>query len=130
MADRFDPYLHWLGIRDPERPPNHYEGAADSTAEPSDVLLVTPISAPAPRPKTFAPAPRTSSSVALLLTLLGVIVLLVLGLIHVWRNVDALREKGIDGWGAPADSSGGQDVRDAGRQPRSKPKPQAKAAAP
>jgi len=24
MAEEFDPYLHWLGIRDPERPPNHY----------------------------------------------------------------------------------------------------------
>jgi hypothetical protein len=24
MAEEFDPYLHWLGIRDPHRPPNHY----------------------------------------------------------------------------------------------------------
>ncbi len=24
MAESFDPYLQWLGIRDPERPPNHY----------------------------------------------------------------------------------------------------------
>ncbi|MCX7425436.1 MAG: hypothetical protein NTW96_07405 [Planctomycetia bacterium] len=24
MAEHFDPYLQWLGIRDPERPPNHY----------------------------------------------------------------------------------------------------------
>jgi hypothetical protein len=24
MAEGFDPYLHWLGIRDPQRPPNHY----------------------------------------------------------------------------------------------------------
>lgn len=24
MSDAFDPYLHWLGIRDPQRPPNHY----------------------------------------------------------------------------------------------------------
>ena len=24
MAEAFDPYLRWLGIRDPERPPNHY----------------------------------------------------------------------------------------------------------
>ena len=24
MADNFDPYLHWLGIRDRQRPPNHY----------------------------------------------------------------------------------------------------------
>jgi hypothetical protein len=24
MADSFDPYIQWLGIRDPQRPPNHY----------------------------------------------------------------------------------------------------------
>lgn len=24
MPEPFDPYLHWLGIRDPQRPPNHY----------------------------------------------------------------------------------------------------------
>lgn len=24
QADNFDPYLNWLGIRDPQRPPNHY----------------------------------------------------------------------------------------------------------
>ena len=24
MSEPFDPYLHWLGIRDPNRPPNHY----------------------------------------------------------------------------------------------------------
>ena len=24
MAEAFDPYLSWLGIRDPQRPPNHY----------------------------------------------------------------------------------------------------------
>lgn len=24
MEEKFDPYLHWLGIRDPQRPPNHY----------------------------------------------------------------------------------------------------------
>src|SRR5688572_40282 len=24
MAEAFDPYLSWLGIRDPRRPPHHY----------------------------------------------------------------------------------------------------------
>lgn len=24
MSEQFDPYLHWLGIRDPQRPPNYY----------------------------------------------------------------------------------------------------------
>jgi hypothetical protein len=24
MSDTFDPYVQWLGIRDPQRPPNHY----------------------------------------------------------------------------------------------------------
>ncbi|MBI3462624.1 MAG: hypothetical protein HY000_06120 [Planctomycetes bacterium] len=24
MSEAFDPYHKWLGIRDPQRPPNHY----------------------------------------------------------------------------------------------------------
>ena len=24
MSESFDPYVQWLGIRDPQRPPNHY----------------------------------------------------------------------------------------------------------
>lgn len=40
MAALFDPYLHWLGIRDPERPPNHYRllGVATFESDP-DVLI-------------------------------------------------------------------------------------------
>jgi hypothetical protein len=44
MAEQFDPYLQWLGIRDPERPPNHYvllgvqlfEGDLDVLANAAD----------------------------------------------------------------------------------------------
>ncbi len=220
MADRFDPYLHWLGIRDPERPPNHYRllgvalfeddpdvltnaadrqmshvrtfqtgrhsaesqkllnelagakvcllnaakkaaydaklraeqargapappraplpveppapppiepppaGDAASTAGPSGVLLVTPIPTPAPRPpKAIAPAPRSSSSVALLLALLGVLVLLVLGLIFLLRNVDALREKLTESLGIPTASPDNEEVRAPDREPPSKPETQ------
>ena len=41
MAESFDPYLRWLGIRDPERPPNHYRllGLALFESD-SDVIAV------------------------------------------------------------------------------------------
>ena len=36
MDDAFDPYLQWLGIRDAERPPNHYRllGVAPLESDP------------------------------------------------------------------------------------------------
>lgn len=176
MADAFDPYLRWLGIRDPERPPNHYqllgvtpfEGDADvlgnaadrqmshvrtfqtgchsaesqqllnelamakicllnsekkkvydaklhtrlareavvppappvvppasSRLEPpvaapsplSDVFLETPIIAPEHhRPRTVKSSRLKSSSVALAASLLGVLLLLILGLIFLWTR--------------------------------------------
>jgi hypothetical protein len=44
MSDTFDPYIQWLGIRDPQRPPNHYrllgvdlfEGDADVLTNAAD----------------------------------------------------------------------------------------------
>ena len=40
MTKSFDPYLQWLGIRDPERPPNHYRllGVASYESD-ADVLI-------------------------------------------------------------------------------------------
>lgn len=40
MAESFDPYLQWLGIRDPQRPPNHYRllGVDPFESDP-DVLI-------------------------------------------------------------------------------------------
>jgi len=40
MAEHFDPYLQWLGIRDPERPPNHYRllGIAPFESDPEVVV--------------------------------------------------------------------------------------------
>ena len=41
MADSFDPYLRWLGIRDPQRPPNHYRLLGlDLFENDSDVIAV------------------------------------------------------------------------------------------
>jgi hypothetical protein len=41
MNSDFDPYLHWLGIRDPERPPNHYRLLGIELFESdSDVIAV------------------------------------------------------------------------------------------
>jgi hypothetical protein len=244
MADPFDPYLHWLGIRDPERPPNHYRllgvalfeddpdvlaNAADrqmahvrtfqtgrhsaesqkllnelaaakvcllnpakkgpydaalragqgrglptpppvpppappsaepraaaeppapppiepgrgsrtsfptrpwpsetteSAAEPEGVMLVTPIPSPPRLPRPVAPSPRSSSSTAMLLALIGVLVLLVLGLIYLLRNVDALREKLTDSLGVPTAGAGDEDAlaRDQGPASKPKAKPQA-----
>src|ERR1700735_3863255 len=41
MPDAFDPYLRWLGIRDPQRPPNHYRLLGlDLFENDSDVIAV------------------------------------------------------------------------------------------
>ena len=41
MADSFDPYLRWLGIRDSQRPPNHYRLlGVDLFEGDSDVIAV------------------------------------------------------------------------------------------
>ena len=41
MAEAFDPYLRWLGIRDPARPPNHYRLLGlDLFESDSDVIAV------------------------------------------------------------------------------------------
>ncbi len=246
MADPFDPYLHWLGIRDPERPPNHYRllgvalfeddadvlanaadrqmshvrtfqtgrhsvesqkllnelagakvcllnpakkgpydaalragqgrglpppppvtppappsaeprfppsaeppapppiepGRASRTSfptrplpaetiegatEPEGVMLVTPIPSPPRLPRPVAPSPRSSSSTAMLLALMGVLVLLILGLIYLLRNVDALREKLTDSLGVPTAGADDEDAlaRDQGPAPKPKAKPQA-----
>lgn len=39
MSDPFDPYLQWLGIREPERPPNHYRLLGVSPFENDPVVL-------------------------------------------------------------------------------------------
>jgi hypothetical protein len=40
MADTFDPYLQWLGIRDPEHPPNHYRLLGVAMYESDPEVLV------------------------------------------------------------------------------------------
>lgn len=39
MADEFDPYLQWLSIRDPQRPPNHYRLLGVELFEEDPVVL-------------------------------------------------------------------------------------------
>jgi hypothetical protein len=41
MGQPFDPYLWWLGIRDPERPPNHYRllGVEEFEADPDVIAM-------------------------------------------------------------------------------------------
>jgi len=39
MTDDFDPYLHWLGIRDPQRPPNFYRLLGVELFEQDPIIL-------------------------------------------------------------------------------------------
>ena len=41
MGQPFDPYLRWLGIRDPQRPPNHYRllGVEVFEADPDVIAM-------------------------------------------------------------------------------------------
>jgi hypothetical protein len=39
MAEEFDPYLHWLGIREPLRPPNHYQLLGLALFEPDPYAI-------------------------------------------------------------------------------------------
>ena len=39
MAEEFDPYLHWLGIREPHRPPNHYQLLGLAPFEPDPYVI-------------------------------------------------------------------------------------------
>jgi hypothetical protein len=39
MAEEFDPYLHWLGIREPHRPPNHYQLLGLALFEPDPYVI-------------------------------------------------------------------------------------------
>ena len=41
MPDRIDPYYQWLGIRDPERPPNHYRLLGIELYESSVEVIAT-----------------------------------------------------------------------------------------
>ena len=41
MPDRIDPYYQWLGIRDPERPPNHYRLLGIELYESSVKVIAT-----------------------------------------------------------------------------------------
>ena len=41
MPDRIDPYYQWLGIRDPERPPNHYRLLGIELFESSVEVIAT-----------------------------------------------------------------------------------------
>ncbi|MCE5267161.1 MAG: hypothetical protein LLG00_04690 [Planctomycetaceae bacterium] len=214
MSDLFDPYFAWLGIREPERPPNHYrllgvtlfeddsdvlsksaerqmdrvrtsatgeheaerqrllgeiaaakawlldpakkaaydgallaklsQGAVEPlkvaprvepTAEPGTVGPPPDASAsmvdvadgsseasrstsPGRRQEVILPIPSPGSGTAMSMLLVGLMVLLVLGLVVVWRNVNAVRNEVLNGWGMPPNVSTLDDAGDARTQPR------------
>ena len=66
MSNEFDPYLRWLGIRDPERPPNHYRllGVADFEDDPD--VLANAADRQMSHVRTFQTGPHSNDSQRLL----------------------------------------------------------------
>jgi len=66
MAGSFDPYLHWLGIRDPERPPNHYRLLGVAMFEDDPEVLSNAADRQMAHVRTFQTGKRSSESQKLL----------------------------------------------------------------
>lgn len=66
MAEIFDPYLQWLGIRDPERPPNHYRLLGVAPFESDPEVLVNAADRQMSHVRTFQAGSHLSQSQKLL----------------------------------------------------------------
>jgi hypothetical protein len=66
MADEFDPYLHWLGIRDSERPPNHYRLLGLELFESDPDVIATAADRQMAHVRTFQSGKRAELSQRLL----------------------------------------------------------------
>ncbi len=66
MADHFDPYLQWLGIREPERPPNHYRLLGVALFESDPEVLVNAADRQMSHVRTFQTGVHLSQSQKLL----------------------------------------------------------------
>lgn len=66
MAESFDPYLRWLGIRDPERPPNHYRLLGVSPFEDDPDVLSSAADRQMSHVRTFQTGPHSAESQRLL----------------------------------------------------------------
>jgi hypothetical protein len=66
MAEPFDPYLHWLGLRDPERPPNHYRLLGVATYESDPDVLASAADRQMSHVRTFQTGKHSAESQQLL----------------------------------------------------------------
>ena len=66
MSEAFDPYLHWLGIRDPERPPNHYRLLGVALFEDDADVLGNAADRQMSHVRTFQTGPHSAESQKLL----------------------------------------------------------------
>ena len=66
MSEAFDPYLHWLGIRDPERPPNHYRLLGVAPFEDDADVLGNAADRQMSHVRTFQTGPHSAESQKLL----------------------------------------------------------------
>lgn len=62
MSEPFDPYLHWLGIRDPQRPPNYYRLLGVELFESDPVVLTNAADRQMAHVRTFQTGPRSAES--------------------------------------------------------------------
>lgn len=62
MSEAFDPYLHWLGIRDPQRPPNYYRLLGVELFESDPVVLSNAADRQMAHVRTFQTGPRSAES--------------------------------------------------------------------
>ena len=66
MPESFDPYLSWLGIRDPERPPNHYRLLGVALYESDPEILAHAADRQMSHVRTFQAGRRSAESQRLL----------------------------------------------------------------
>lgn len=62
MAEAFDPYLSWLGIRDPRRPPNHYALLGLALFEDDPEVIAHAADRQMAHVRTFQTGPRSAES--------------------------------------------------------------------
>ncbi|MCA9168186.1 MAG: hypothetical protein KDB23_10980, partial [Planctomycetales bacterium] len=66
MSENFDPYYQWLGIRDAERPPNHYRLLGIDLFESNEEVIHTAADRQMAHLRTFQNGPRAELSQRLL----------------------------------------------------------------
>ena len=66
MSEAFDPYLHWLGIRDPQRPPNYYRLLGIELFEADPDIIAGAADRQMAHIRSFQSGPRSAESQRLL----------------------------------------------------------------